>query len=135
MIFKIGRIKPRKVGQKRKNDDGNYPAYDIFEQWVKDLRRNYAPLPAGTTAIIFRVLFPHEDARRKYDIQEKRMTKLLADCFSVKEDAFLVWDSEEGLGCLGLELKEVMDKTHSVSDDTYIVFVALLMAELFNLTR
>ncbi|KAF8202116.1 hypothetical protein BJ912DRAFT_943800 [Pholiota molesta] len=89
----------------------NYPAARTFERWVVALRKEFAPLPAGTTAICFRLLFPEEDVRRKYDIQEPRMTKLLATCFGVDSAQFEKWGLEEESGCLGAELKLVLQKS------------------------
>lgn len=74
------------------------------------LRKVYSPLPLGTTAIIFKLLFPEEDHARKYDMQETRLSQHLAECFSVNSQNFQSWCSENSSGCLGAEVKVVLDK-------------------------
>ncbi|KAF8957438.1 hypothetical protein BDZ97DRAFT_1669960 [Flammula alnicola] len=88
----------------------DYPALQVFRKWVNALRTKFAPLPPHTTSICFRLLFPEEDIRRKYDIQETRMTQLLADCFGVDLKVFEKWSLEEASGCLGQELKIVLER-------------------------
>ncbi|KAF9473357.1 hypothetical protein BDN70DRAFT_885925 [Pholiota conissans] len=88
-----------------------YPAATVFHRWAAAVRSKFSPLPAGTTAICFRLLFPEEDVRRKYDIQEPRMTKLLADCFGIDSSQFEKWGLEMASGCLGSELKVVLEKS------------------------
>lgn len=63
----------------------------------------------------FRLLFPEEDVSRKYDIQETRMMRLLADCFGIDIKTFETWSLEEATGCLGQELRIVLERTCSVS--------------------
>ena len=80
-----------------------------------ELRRRFEPLPPNTTSVCFRLLFPEEDVSRKYDIQETRMTRLLADCFGIDIKTFEKWSLEEATGCLGQELRIVLERTCSVS--------------------
>ncbi|KAF8909426.1 hypothetical protein CPB84DRAFT_1766114 [Gymnopilus junonius] len=56
------------------------------------------------------MLFPEEDVDRKYDIQEVRMTQLLAQCFGIGGKAFEKWSLEEASGCLGQELRVVLER-------------------------
>lgn len=104
---------PRVRTQPVKHDD--YPALQVFRKWVEELHRRFSPFPSNTTAICFRMLFPEEDIRRRYDIQEVKMTQLLADCFGVEAEVFQKWSLEESSGCLGQELKVVMEQSCSVN--------------------
>jgi len=61
------------------------------------------------------MLFPEEDIRRRYDIQETKMAQLLADCFGVEAKVFRKWSLEEASGCLGRELEVVMERSCSVN--------------------
>ncbi|KAF8817586.1 hypothetical protein BYT27DRAFT_7227272 [Phlegmacium glaucopus] len=99
-----------------KHDD--YPALQVFRKWVEELRKRFSPLPSNTTAICFRMLFPEEDIRRRFDIQETKMTQLLADCFGVEAKVFQKWSLEESSGCLGQELKVVLERSCSDTNDS-----------------
>lgn len=96
-----------------KHDD--YPALQVFRKWVEELHRRFSPLPPSTTAICFRMLFPEEDIRRRYGIQETKLTQLLADCFGVEAKVFQKWSLEASSGCLGQELKVVLERSCSVN--------------------
>jgi hypothetical protein len=61
------------------------------------------------------MLFPDEDIRRRYDIQETKMSQLLADCFGVEAKFFQKWSLEESSGCLGQELRIVLERSCSVN--------------------
>mgnify|MGYP001582642673 FL=1 len=37
----------------------------LLTAWLETLRNDYTPLPAGTAAIFFRLLFPDEGVRRR----------------------------------------------------------------------
>ncbi|KDR65743.1 hypothetical protein GALMADRAFT_148452 [Galerina marginata CBS 339.88] len=103
--------KPPRPRPKQPSPQFEYPALQIFSKWVNELRRRFSPLPPNTTAICFRMLFPEEDIRRKYDIQETRMTQLLEQCFGIDRKAFEKWSLEDASGCLGQELKVVLDRS------------------------
>ncbi|KAH8110838.1 hypothetical protein DFH11DRAFT_1690667 [Phellopilus nigrolimitatus] len=73
-----------------------------------ELRRRFPQPPPGTTSVLFRMLFPQEDQRRKYDMQERRLaqslTKVLGMCD--KPDGrganLKNWaNSSSGAACLG----------------------------------
>jgi DNA ligase-4 len=83
---------------------------------VNELRKRFSPLPPNTTSTCFQLLFPEEDVHRKYDIQETRMAQLLADCFGIENETFESWSLEEATGCLGQELKVVLERSCSVSN-------------------
>ena len=94
-----------------------------FENWVSELHRRYDPLPPGTTAIVFRFLFPEEDAKRKYDMQETRLAHTISKalCLSRKGrgERLAAWKAETAVGCLGLEVRKV------IQGDEVLLFVRL----------
>ncbi|KAF8636408.1 hypothetical protein AX17_003590 [Amanita inopinata Kibby_2008] len=96
----------RAVGHK--HGKGTYPALRVFARWTEELRRCFVPLPNGTTRNVFRLLFPEEDARRKYGMQEKMLCLNLAECLGVSGEEFRRWNLEEASGCLGHEVKRVL---------------------------
>ncbi|KJA15564.1 hypothetical protein HYPSUDRAFT_101902, partial [Hypholoma sublateritium FD-334 SS-4] len=116
----------------------DYPALVKFKLWVARLHSQFAPLPEGTTAICLRLLFPEDDITRKYDIQEPRMTTLLAKSFGLDMSKFEGWQHEETSGCLGDELALVLDKSCIVDKDfetrLSIAEVAELLDELAALS-
>jgi DNA ligase-4 len=85
-----------------------------MKNWTNTLRTKFAPLPENTTAIVFRLLFPEEDTRRKYDMQETRLASALADCFGTSATPLRQWAADGSSGCLGEEVLKVLNKTSSV---------------------
>ena len=87
----------------------------VFTNWALALRERYGPVDRQTSATVFRLLFPHEDADRKYSMQETRLARYLAKIFGVCTDkggrgeGLLQWCSEGGgVGCLGAEIENVV---------------------------
>jgi DNA ligase-4 len=95
------------------------PTLRILNKWISELRRRYSPLPHGTTAAVVTLLFPEDDTRRKYDMQETRLAQELAKCFGLtmggRGESLRRWDGEATLGCLGTEVMKVLDEASSVS--------------------
>lgn len=114
VVREISKLPVRRTRAQR-IEHNDYPALQVFRQWVEELYRRFSPLPSNTTAICFRMLFPEEDIHRRYDIQEFKMTQLLADCFGVEPKLFQKWSLEEASGCLGQELKVVLERSYSVN--------------------
>lgn len=110
LLREISKIKPRPVAAawKRKETRTSYPALGIFERWLENLRQQYLPLPSGTAPICFRLLFPEEDIKRKYDIQETRLANYLSQCLGLPRDNLENWNSNDSPGCLGNELKRLL---------------------------
>ncbi|KAF8216343.1 hypothetical protein K438DRAFT_1703159 [Mycena galopus ATCC 62051] len=103
----------KKAGTKR----DKYPALVTLSNWIKTLRTKFAPLPSNTTAIVFRLLFPEEDTRRKYDMQETRLASALADCFGTSATPLCQWAADGSSGCLGEEVLKVLNKSSSYAVD------------------
>ncbi|KAJ6457176.1 hypothetical protein C8R47DRAFT_173370 [Mycena vitilis] len=106
----------RKTGAKL-HHNASYPALLTFCNWITRLRTDFAPLPENTTAIVFRLLFPDEDSRRKYDMQETRLASALANCFGVSAMALSQWAGDGASGCLGEEVLEILNKSSSYPQD------------------
>ncbi|KAJ7777837.1 hypothetical protein DFH07DRAFT_796301, partial [Mycena maculata] len=127
---------PRKTGTRRDKHNASYPALDILKKWTARLRSQFSPLAPGTTAIVFRLLFPGEDARRKYDMQETRLAVALADCFGIpaKTKQLRQWGMDGSSGCLGEEVMQVLNSSSSHASDYIsphsIVDVDALLDEL-----
>jgi DNA ligase-4 len=117
LIREISKLRPSQSKSRPKRGSNNleYPAFRIFGKWVEELHKRFSPLPPNTTSICFQFLFPEEDVHRKYNIQEARMVQLLADCFGIDNKTFENWSQEEATGCLGQELKVVLQRSCSVS--------------------
>ncbi|KAJ6518607.1 hypothetical protein C8R45DRAFT_948670 [Mycena sanguinolenta] len=109
--------RPKKTGTKHDKHSASYPALITLNNWIKTLRSKFAPLPPNTTAIVFRLLFPEEDTRRKYDMQETRLGAALADCFGTSAMPLRQWATEASSGCLGQEVLKILNKTSSHAAD------------------
>ncbi|KAG0144175.1 hypothetical protein CROQUDRAFT_134532 [Cronartium quercuum f. sp. fusiforme G11] len=112
----VASIPPRR-GSKARSPQ-NKPAI-IFQSWVDHLPW---PVPPKTGAIIFRLLFPDQDVRRTYNMQEKTLARHIAGIYLVTNkpgtlgEKLLLWDQtspdnngvEIGTdGCLGLEVAKI----------------------------
>ena len=83
-------------------------------------------VPPETGVVLFRLLFPEEDVRRRYNLKETRLARVLCDVFGVprhssRGKALLRWgewtdgsETRSKSGCLGNEVKEVMGATYTV---------------------
>lgn len=73
------------------------------------------------TTIVFRLLFPEDDVRRKYGLQEIRMAQYLTKILGISTAAggrgerLRKWKGEDALGCLGKEVEMVMTGSSIVS--------------------
>lgn len=74
------------------------------------MRRNYSPLPRGTTASVLRLLFPEDDTQRKFGLQEALLAQYFGQCldsstvFTGGAKHLKLWGQESASGCLGEEL-------------------------------
>ncbi|KAK0218025.1 hypothetical protein IW262DRAFT_1463334 [Armillaria fumosa] len=100
-----------------KHSKADYPALTKFRLWVDAFHKGYPNPAKGTTAIIFRLLFPEEDVRRKYDIQEKRLAQALGDALATSDPRLFKWDQDGASGCLGAEARHVMEKTSTIDPE------------------
>ncbi|PIL24908.1 hypothetical protein GSI_12795 [Ganoderma sinense ZZ0214-1] len=141
LVHAIADIKPHTATEKQPRNARyiDSPAYKTFKRWVTALRGRYSPLSADTTTTIFHFLFPDEDGRRKYGMQETRLAQHLTKVFSVSSatdargERLRSWKEEDSLGCLGDEVFTVMSATaHSQGSTTTISLeeVDALLAEL-----
>ncbi|KAM5530825.1 hypothetical protein V8D89_015515 [Ganoderma adspersum] len=141
LVHAIADIKPH-IATEKQPRNARYvdsPAYKTFKRWVTALRERYSPLPADTTTIVFRLLFPDEDCRRKYGMQETRLAQHLTKVLGVSSDTdgrgerLRNWKEEDALGCLGDEVLVIMSATaHSQGSTTTVSLeqVDTLLAEL-----
>ncbi|KAI1796725.1 hypothetical protein LXA43DRAFT_571479 [Ganoderma leucocontextum] len=141
LVNAIADTKPHKATEKQPRNARyvDSPAYNTFKRWLTALRERYPPLPADTTTIVFRLLFPDEDIGRKYGMQETRLAQHLTKVLAVSSDTegrgerLRNWKEEDALGCLGNEVFTVMSATaHSQSSTTSVSLrqVDTLLAEL-----
>ncbi|KAF9556668.1 DNA ligase/mRNA capping enzyme [Agrocybe pediades] len=114
-VHEVAKVQPSTPESRRRSRQSSnkheYPTLRIFHNWIKGLHDKFSPIPPGTTAICFRLLFPEEDVHRKYEIQEASMASLLQDCFGIEKKKFDRRALEQSSGCLGQELRNVLEKT------------------------
>jgi DNA ligase 4 len=122
LLREISKVPPRTT---RNLSTDSHTTLRILNKWITELRQRYSPLPHGTTATVFLLLFPEDDLRRKYDMQEARLACQLAKCFGVSAEGrgelLRRWDGETTLGCLGGEVMKVLEEASSVSDTKVVL--------------
>lgn len=106
--------------EKRNPASDSKATLQIFKKWIKELQRKYSHLPPGSLATIFCLLFPEEDTRRKYNMQETKLAEELAKCLGISLDgrgeSLKKWNGENTLGCLGSEVKKLLDEASAVRE-------------------
>ncbi|KAI0642398.1 hypothetical protein C8Q79DRAFT_251688 [Trametes meyenii] len=122
----ISAIKPHtsQERQPRNTRWADTPAYKTFNRWLIALRERYSPLPAGTTAAVLLLLFPEEDVRRKYGMQEARLGQHILKIIGASSlcegrgENLRRWNHEGAPGCLGNEVEQLMasSSTRNMSD-------------------
>jgi DNA ligase-4 len=119
LLREISKIKPRNTTSRQTHGTRNsYPALDIFNRWLEALRKNYSPLPPGTITVCFRLLFPEEDTKRKYEIKETRLARHLSEALGLSRNSLENWDSDDASGCLGLEIMRLLQPKFAVNAHT-----------------
>ena len=74
----------------------------------------HTPLCKGTGRAIFRMLFPEEDQRRRYDMQEKKLAQVIISALHLSRDDAVPlsgWsgnDNHHVAGCFGTELQRIL---------------------------
>ncbi|KAL8279100.1 hypothetical protein RQP46_008558 [Phenoliferia psychrophenolica] len=117
LIGKLRSVKPRRKGESAASPsrEGQY-----LEAWLHELRRAYSPLPPGTATIFFRLLFPGEGVRRRYNMQEGSLCIRLSKYFNIRKGGFNWWnrttlDQRGGTtGCLGAEVQKWLEGSNRV---------------------
>ena len=111
--------------------NSNDTPIDKFERWVKFVRTRAGGVPPETGVVLFRLLFPEEDIRRRYDLKETRLACMLCGVLGVpkhssKGKALLRWgewtdgsETRPKTGCLGDEVREVISATYMVCINSF----------------
>ena len=139
LVEAVAKIKPHKASEKqpRGTHHTDSPAYKTFKRWIQALRERYSPLPPDTTAIVFRFLFPEEDIRRKYALQETRLAQYLVKILGVSSEGrgerLKKWQGEDAIGCLGEEGGSIMSATTQSQASTVCVTLQQVDALLTEL--
>ncbi|CCM02607.1 uncharacterized protein FIBRA_04710 [Fibroporia radiculosa] len=135
LIREISSETPRKAGFRATKNRTSY-VIRTFRNWVSELHRQYAPLPVGMTGVLFRLLFPDQDVRRKYGLQETTLSRQLAEVFAVstrldgRGHNLIAWKDEATAGCLGMEVQKVLSE---ITPDAQDMEGTLSMVEVDNL--
>ncbi|GLB41971.1 putative DNA ligase N terminus [Lyophyllum shimeji] len=117
LLREISQAPSHKPASNHSYSNPNYPALNISRRWVNKLRKDYSNLPQGTTVTIFKLLFPDEDHYRKFDMQETRLAQNIAECFGFDKACLDNWLAENASGCLGEELKLMLQRRCPSVDD------------------
>ena len=119
MVDAFAAVKPKKAGHTAKNQDSLY--IKTLTNWTKAVQAQHSPVPRDSVATFFRLFFPEEDVSRKYGLQETRLSGYIADIFGVstaggsRGASLRAWNAESAVGCLGVEVRKVLESTASPS--------------------
>ncbi|KAF8586434.1 hypothetical protein K439DRAFT_1387139 [Ramaria rubella] len=124
LLNSISQTHPRSSDSPRKLTN-NPRNLDLVGQWFARVRQ-YDPIPPHTCKIFFRLFFPEEDVRRRYNIKETILAKTLAiNVFGLSIGEYgtgrelVEWSDypdavdKARLGCLGVEVEKALAKRHS----------------------
>ena len=100
----------------------DYPALRVFSRWVAYIRTTFERQAVEDSSIaIFQLLFPDMDVNRRYDMQEARLAKHLAQVFGLSGNSggrgshLSRWNADGSSGCLGAEVSKVLAAATGVS--------------------
>ena len=110
LLREVSQVQPYKATSTYLTNGQLYPARKIFRRWASHLREVYSPSPLGTTAAIFKLLFPEDDTLRKFNMQETTLAERLTECFC-PDSRLRAWCLETSSGCLGEEVKLMLEKS------------------------
>ncbi|TCD68425.1 hypothetical protein EIP91_010826 [Steccherinum ochraceum] len=137
LLREISFIPRKKKKTRATRSSGNPPAVETFRRWVDELRRLYPDLAPGTTATVFKLLFPEDDIARKYGMQEKILARYLADILLVSTASdgrgrgLANWNASDAVGCLGCEVEAVMQHEKRDVESTLTLHeIDVLLTEL-----
>ncbi|KZT61412.1 hypothetical protein CALCODRAFT_9671 [Calocera cornea HHB12733] len=118
LIEEFGKVKPENASRRSSSASSagkSRKHMDVLQSWLARLDH---PLCPGTGTAFFHFLFPEEDMDRKYNMQEAKLSRLLADVFVVdatpgKRGHRLACWKESAEGCLGREVQLLLEETYS----------------------
>lgn len=117
--------RPAKNGNTRDKNNDSLPV-QTFKRWVNALHQKFGTPRPGTTAAIFRLLFPEEDGQRKYDMKEPKLIDELAKCYGVDPRRFTQWSGVSG--CLGDEVRAYLEQANS-NDDCHVGPLSIIQVD------
>ncbi|KAK7679443.1 hypothetical protein QCA50_017497 [Cerrena zonata] len=128
---------PRKPLKSSTHSADNNKISKIVDVWTKNLHDLYSPLPMGTASAFFRLFFPEEDSGRRYGLQEIKLGEIIAETLGVSTEPqgrgwpLLDWRAESAIGCLGAEVKNIMEETSDITvSNLSLIDVDNLLTEL-----
>ena len=129
LLHSISNLQPRRNYD---NASKTPRSLDLVNQWFATVRQYYPVVPHDTSKIFFRLFFPEEDVRRRYNLKEITLARsLAADVYGLSTGAYgagralTQWSKypdtadQAKLGCLGAEVEKVLSDRHSVSPSIF----------------
>ncbi|KIK60331.1 hypothetical protein GYMLUDRAFT_200426 [Collybiopsis luxurians FD-317 M1] len=110
--------KPRSNQQRKANINREWswsPAYEVFYTFSRRIQAT--PMPAGTTSIIFRFLFPEDDHKRKFGLRDKSLIGEVAEVLCMSQDRV---DAVDKLPVSPGEKVQALLEATSPCNETYI---------------
>ena len=113
LLHRIASVPPQSK-PRSKGSNITSPELTALRHWIRKLAR---PLHQRTGVILFRLLFPEKDSRRRYGLQETTLVKALGRALNLPPSAvnsLMRWAQPDGStstatsGCLGKEINDVL---------------------------
>lgn len=125
LLDRIARIKPVRAGESASNSGNTTTPIAIFRTWLAHLK-NATPAQG---LILFRLIFPEDDIRRRYGLQEDLLSREIVKALSLPAGALGAWkhdvpswSDEDRLigphtptGCLGLAIQNTLEARRHAS--------------------
>ncbi|BGP31986.1 hypothetical protein JCM10296v2_003765 [Rhodotorula toruloides] len=114
LVQRIGAVPPVRKGARRSNGPGAGKPKQrrLLEAWVAAVKAEYGrDLPEGTIVLFFRLFFPDEGVRRRYDLREMLLGEALEGVYGARRGTFSSWNAQSdagrasSTGCLGREVQ------------------------------
>ncbi|BGP07980.1 hypothetical protein JCM10049v2_003825 [Rhodotorula toruloides] len=114
LVQRIGAVPAVRKGARRLSGpgEGKPKQHKLLEAWVGAVKAEYdRDLPEGTIVLFFRLFFPDEGVRRRYDLREMLLGEALEGVYGARRGAFSSWNAQceagraSSTGCLGREVQ------------------------------
>ncbi|GAA5998995.1 uncharacterized protein JCM10292_003242 [Rhodotorula paludigena] len=114
LVRSIGSVEARRKGAARSSGSGKEPKQHrllrAWTEWAQKEAGGAQGLPEGTVVLFFRLFFPDEGVRRRYNLQEWRLGEAVEEMYGAKTGSFRSWNASSasaaaaGSGCFGLQV-------------------------------
>ncbi|GEM07306.1 ATP dependent DNA ligase [Rhodotorula toruloides] len=116
LVQRIGAVPAIRKGARR-SIGPTTKQHRLLDAWIGAVKAEYGrDLPEGTIVLFFRLFFPDEGVRRRYDLRELLLGQALEGVYGARRGTFSSWNAQSDVGrasstgCLGTEVQNWLER-------------------------